>query len=112
MTLRLSLLLFLTFLYSARSAAQKPDTTQTANVIPIEAAQAPDGTSFAPNVTPPSPQSAAFQRYGDFPVGNTTGVPDINIPLYTVNTGKLKLPISISYHASGFKPRDNSGPIG
>ncbi|NIJ54290.1 hypothetical protein [Dyadobacter arcticus] len=73
------------------------------------AIQAESGFS---KVTPPSPQSAAFQRYGDYPVGHITGVPEINVPLYTINTGKLKLPISISYHAGGFKPRENSGIIG
>ncbi len=32
-----------------------------------------------------------------------TGTPGINIPLYTVSTGKLSLPISLSYNASGIK---------
>ncbi|MDQ6482523.1 hypothetical protein [Dyadobacter sp. LHD-138] len=91
--------------------AQKPRKDSTI-VTAVEAGLAADGTKFAPNVTPPSPQAVGFQRYGDFPVGHTTGVPDINIPIYTINTGKLKLPINISYHAGGFKPRDNSGPVG
>ncbi|KAA0989165.1 T9SS type A sorting domain-containing protein [Dyadobacter aurulentus] len=63
-------------------------------------------------ISPPSPQAASFQRYGDHPVGHVTGVPEISIPLYTINTSKLSLPISLSYHAGGFRPRESSGNVG
>ncbi len=60
----------------------------------------------------PSPQSAAYARYGEYPVDHSTGVPKIEIPIYTLNTGDYELPISISYHASGIKVLDVSGPVG
>lgn len=60
----------------------------------------------------PSPQSAAYTRYGEYPVDYSTGVPKIEIPIYTLNTGDYELPISISYHASGIKVLDVSGPVG
>ncbi|MCU7375748.1 hypothetical protein PEC18_34265 [Paucibacter sp. O1-1] len=85
----------------------------TVNVIePVDPENAIQAESGYTKVSPPSPQSASFQRYGDYPVGHVTGVPEINIPLFTINTGKLMLPISMSYHAAGFKPRDNSGVLG
>ena len=62
--------------------------------------------------TPPTPQSAQFMRYGEIPVGHTTGVPQIEIPIYTINTGIIDIPISISYHASGFKVNDVASPVG
>ena len=31
----------------------------------------------------PSPQSAAYARYGEYPVDHSTGVPKIEIPIYT-----------------------------
>ena len=31
-----------------------------------------------------------------------SGILEINIPLYTIKTKKLDLPIAMSYHASGF----------
>lgn len=54
-------------------------------------------------VVPPSPDAAALGKYGNTPVGMFTGTPEISIPLYTVKTKKLELPISMSYHASGFR---------
>jgi YD repeat-containing protein len=53
-----------------------------------------------------------FQKYGDYPVGDFTGIPDINIPLYTIKEGDITLPISLSYHASGIKPTDVNGFVG
>lgn len=61
---------------------------------------------------PPTPQAAQFMRYGDIPVGHTTGVPQIEIPIYTISTGLIDIPISISYHASGFKVNDVASPVG
>ncbi|MEZ2339425.1 hypothetical protein AB6735_27530 [Mucilaginibacter sp. RCC_168] len=74
----------------------------------IVSAQAPS----VPAVIPPSPDVAALLRYAEIPVGYSTGVPDINVPIYTIKTGKLILPISISYHASGIKVRDMASVVG
>ena len=60
----------------------------------------------------PSPTTAAFMRYGEYPVDHSTGVPKIEIPLYTLDTGDYQLPVSISYHASGIKVNDVSSPVG
>lgn len=63
-------------------------------------------------VVPSSPISSAMERYGDYPVSLSTGVPEINIPIYEIVSGDLRLPISISYHASGIKMTDFSYPVG
>jgi len=44
-----------------------------------------------------------MQKYGDYPVGNFTGVPNISIPLYTVDFYGYKMPITMRNHASGIK---------
>lgn len=67
---------------------------------------------LTPKVTFPSPQAANFARYGDIPVDYSTGVPKIEIPLYTVKSGKLELPINISYHAGGIKVTDVASEVG
>ncbi len=54
-----------------------------------------------PNLTPLSPNAAAIAKYGEIPIGHFTGTPNISIPIYTVNSGELSVPISISYHAGG-----------
>ncbi len=63
-------------------------------------------------LTPPSPQAAIMQRFGEYPIDYCTGVPSVNIPLYEIKIGTFSLPISISYHASGIKVQDVSGPVG
>lgn len=65
-----------------------------------------------PNVTPPSPNAAAFSKYGNIPVSQYTGVPNISIPLYEINIRDIKIPISVSYHASGIRVGDEASRIG
>ncbi|WP_265712162.1 hypothetical protein, partial [Sphingobacterium sp. InxBP1] len=55
------------------------------------------------DIIPPSPSSFALTRYGDFNVGLQTGTFQQEIPLYTVQSRKLSLPISLSYASNGVK---------
>jgi len=71
-----------------------------------------NGSAYLPQIVPSSPQAAQFTRYGEIPVGHTTGVPQIEVPIYTLSTGWIDIPITISYHASGFRPRDIPSPVG
>lgn len=64
------------------------------------------------HVIPPSPDTWQFAKYGEYPVSRETGVPNISIPLYTINTGELSLPISLSYHAGGIKVDDIASWVG
>jgi hypothetical protein len=61
---------------------------------------------------PQSPVTAAFTRYGDIPVDLSTGVPAISVPVYTLSSHGINVPISLSYHASGIKVRDIASPVG
>lgn len=65
-----------------------------------------------PPVIPPSPDAAALGKYGNTPVGLYTGIPEINIPLYTIKTKRLEVPISVSYHALGNKVSEVASWIG
>lgn len=60
------------------------------------------------NVIGPSPQAAAFTRYGDYPVNYNTGMVDMRVPVYTIKSGSLTLPIDISFHASGRMADDHT----
>lgn len=73
---------------------------------------AEEATSIPDKTKPPTPQAAMFMRYGEYPVGLTTGVPDISIPLYDIELTNYTLPISISYHAAGNKPSDVASCVG
>lgn len=66
----------------------------------------------APQIVPVSPEAAAVERYASYPVNHSTGVPSITIPLYEIKVGDLTLPITLSYHSSGVKPKEHSGWAG
>lgn len=65
-----------------------------------------------PNITPKTPEAAAFLKYGEYPVDLSTGVPEISIPLYTIEEGGFKLPITLNYHASGIKVAQEATWVG
>jgi YD repeat-containing protein len=54
-------------------------------------------------VIPSSPNAASLGAYGESQINMYTGQPEINIPLYTIQTRGLKIPVSLSYNASGVK---------
>lgn len=57
------------------------------------------------NVTPPSPNAASLGKFGDVPVGYFTGIPQINVPIYSYKNAdnSLSMSISLDYHAGGVK---------
>ncbi|MBX3254770.1 MAG: hypothetical protein KF862_11570 [Chitinophagaceae bacterium] len=65
-----------------------------------------------PNIIQPSPNAASLGRYAEIPVTLETGVPNISIPLYTIQSSDITIPISISYHASGIKVMDQASSVG
>ncbi|MEP0986839.1 RHS repeat domain-containing protein [Ekhidna sp.] len=68
--------------------------------------------SFLPEYNPPSPEASSLGKYGEHEVSLFTGTPSINIPLHTIQTGRINVPISLSYHASGVKVSDIASRIG
>jgi len=56
-----------------------------------------------PEITPPSPTAYELGKYGQIPVGEFTGTPNVNIPLYEYKTRNLSVPISLSYSSNGIK---------
>lgn len=59
-----------------------------------------------------SPSAAAFYKVGETTVNAATGLPNISIPLYTYEIDGVKVPISISYNASGVKVSELATCIG
>ncbi|HTN08698.1 DUF5977 domain-containing protein [Agriterribacter sp.] len=60
----------------------------------------------------PSPAAMEMQKYGEYPIGHFTGIPDIKIPLYEIKTPRITLPIELQNHPSGFKPTMFNGSVG
>ena len=66
----------------------------------------------AESVIPQTPDVAGMTRYGQYPVNLSSGLVNINIPLYTIKSRQLELPITLSYHLSGIRINDISSNIG
>ena len=64
------------------------------------------------DVVMPAPNAAALGKYGDIPVSYYTGVPNIGIPITTVQEGPLSLSVGLSYHASGVKVGEMASWVG
>ena len=64
------------------------------------------------NPIPPSPEATAINKFIDFPVNYHTGVPDISIPLYTLEMPGMSLPISLDYHAGGLRVEEVASRVG
>jgi len=68
---------------------------------------------FTPSlVIPPSPNAVSLGKYGEIPVSTYTGIPSISIPIYTISSKDLTLPISIDYHASGIRVDEEASWVG
>ena len=92
-----------------------PDSLYTA-MAPLRSADGSGNQEERPSLTggfiPPTPQAAALMRYGECPVSHSTGVPDITVPVHEIVLGNFRLPVALSYHASGFRPDDVAAPVG
>ncbi|MGK6353529.1 DUF5977 domain-containing protein [Parapedobacter sp. DT-150] len=64
-----------------------------------------------PGTILPSPEAVSLFRFQTYPMDHSTGLPQINIPLYEIKSGSLSVPIELSYHASGRRVDDRDGAI-
>ena len=61
---------------------------------------------------PNSPESQAFQKYGNTPVDLYTGKPSVEVPIYIFKGRELDLPISLSYDGSAIKVEQKATNVG
>lgn len=55
------------------------------------------------SVIPPAPTAAALAKYALTPVSLSSGIPNIDIPLYEIAERDISLMVSLSYHGGGIK---------
>lgn len=73
---------------------------------------AQDSANTINKISISSPTAASLGKYGDYTANYNSGVPNISIPLYTLESKDLSMPISLSYHASGLKVHDAASWVG
>ncbi|MCE2733150.1 MAG: RHS repeat protein [Flammeovirgaceae bacterium] len=62
--------------------------------------------------SPMPPDVFQFTKFNEIPVSEYTGIPDIKIPIHTVNSGEIVLPIDLSYHAGGIRVSEEASWVG
>ena len=62
-----------------------------------------------PEVLPASPEASKLAAYISYPVSLANGLVQTSIPLYEIVDGDIRIPITLSYHASGLKANMRSG---
>lgn len=65
-----------------------------------------------PKVVPPSPEAAQAFKFTEIPVSLYTGLPNIDIPLFQIESGGVTIPISLSYHARGIQVSEIASRVG
>ncbi|MCR5861008.1 RHS repeat protein [Flavobacterium sp. J372] len=65
-----------------------------------------------PKVVPPSPEAAAAFKFTEMPVSLYSGMPNITIPLFEIESGGVTVPISLSYHARGVQVAEIASRVG
>ncbi len=63
-------------------------------------------------ITPVAPTAASLGRYGDHPVDISMGLVPIEIPLYEIVSGGLRVPIKLKYHSGGIKVKQEASWVG
>ena len=64
------------------------------------------------SVIPPSPNSLSFMKFGDIAISPYSGIPKIDIPLYSYSGKYINLPISLKYHAGGIRVEEIAPSVG
>lgn len=64
------------------------------------------------NVIPPTPDVASFAKNIDIPMTLSSGVPGINIPIASVESGTAQISVSLSYNASGIRVEETPTWVG
>ncbi|MDT7832736.1 hypothetical protein RQM59_10125 [Flavobacteriaceae bacterium S356] len=65
-----------------------------------------------PKIIPPTPEAASLGKFTEVPVSHYTGVPNISIPIYTINAKGISIPINLSYHARGVMVEEVAPRVG
>jgi len=66
------------------------------------------------NVIPASPNASAITKSGNIPISQSTGIPQVGIPVYTWSGGNfgINMTISLDYHAGGIKVDEMASNVG
>ncbi|VXD14808.1 RHS repeat domain-containing protein [Marinoscillum sp. 108] len=62
--------------------------------------------------TVPTPTAYSFVRFNDISISHHSGTPNIEVPLYTIDDGDVKIPISLRYAGGGIRVNEEASWVG
>ncbi|HEX7902559.1 MAG TPA: hypothetical protein VF487_01680 [Chitinophagaceae bacterium] len=65
-----------------------------------------------PKIIAFSPTASGLAKYAEVPVDYYTGIPQINLPLYSVHSRDVSLDLSLNYHAGGIRVEEEASWVG
>ncbi|QKX04158.1 hypothetical protein HN014_04290 [Aquimarina sp. TRL1] len=65
-----------------------------------------------PNPIGPSPEAASIVKYVDMTINEHKGMVQKQIPIYQIEEGSIRLPVSLLYASGGFKVTEASSSVG
>ncbi len=67
-----------------------------------------------PTIIPPSPTISNLMNFTNFPANNSTGIPNISIPIFSTKTrdNNLSINLSLNYHPNGVMVKNYAGILG
>lgn len=74
----------------------------------------PEINAKLPDMIPPSPSVAALMKFEEVPVNYYTGVPDISVPLFSINPSGVQvgLNLALKYHTNSTKIKEKASDVG
>ncbi len=70
------------------------------------------GVSSFQSAVPSSPEATGLGKFADVPVSFYTGLPQIDVPIYTLSDPEISVPISLSYHSNGIRVSEEASQVG
>jgi len=59
-----------------------------------------------------TPDAASIEKFGNIPISYSTGTASVSVPIYTIEVGGIKIPLSLDYHSSGIRVDEVSSSVG
>lgn len=63
-------------------------------------------------LAPTAPQAYQFQKYGDLPMDIKIGLPQIQVPIHTINLKDISWSLGLKYNARGFRSSEIATSVG
>jgi len=63
-------------------------------------------------VFPPSPTATSMLKFTEVPVSKFTGLPGTNVPVWTIHSGQIDLPVALQYHSGGVRVTEAASWVG